>query len=101
LAQDGPTTTKEKKKSRIKKNKTAKEGMNGPPPHPIPFHPSDDPLDFSGLQILSKAEWKKLRNTYLNLQRSNMAQVNLFELAFVISGNDRLSVPTLHFLLNL
>jgi hypothetical protein len=47
----------------------------------MPFHPQQPPveavLEFSGLQILSKAEWKKLRNTYLNLQRKNMGQVGL------------------------
>ena len=54
-------------------------GGGGGPPQQLPVHfqpdPSVDPLDFTGLQILSKAEWKKLRNTYLNLQRKNMAQV--------------------------
>ena len=66
----------------MKKNKAPKEvmgngggGGSGGPPQPHPAHFQPHPLDFTGLQILSKAEWKKLRNTYLNLQRKNMAQV--------------------------
>ena len=95
--QDGASTTtaatKEKKKSRGKKNKTVKNGSNGlNGPHPIAFqHPLPDlPIDFTGLQILSKAEWKKLRNTYLNLQRKNVGQVKCLTLFGLLNMSARL-----------
>ena len=69
---EGPA--KEKKKSRGKKNKQ-KENVVVHEAAAMGFQPQETSLDFGGLQIISKAEWKKLRNTYLNLQRKNMGQV--------------------------
>jgi hypothetical protein len=65
---------KEKKKSCGKKNKQ-KEAAGAHEVAAMGFPPQETSLDFGGLQIISKAEWKKLRNTYLNLQRKNMSQV--------------------------
>ncbi len=77
-AEGSKAAIKEKKKSRGKKNKQ-KEAVDVVV-NAAGFHPpqQETSLDFSGLQIISKAEWKKLRNTYLNLQRKNMSQVDYF-----------------------
>lgn len=55
---DDPSTDKKKKKNRKKKKR-----------------PKEKDLFANGMVVLSKKEWKRLRNKYLNMQRVNMRRV--------------------------
>ena len=71
--QDEEKAKTTKKKNRRHKQRNGDNGFKHVPEHALQQHQQPLP-NLAAVTVMSKTQWRRLRNTYLNLQRKNLSQ---------------------------